>query len=821
MAIPAGFPLYPNGVWNVSFSFPGVPPLDKLSDISKSIDGKSPSLLLIPNIEFIQKVIEGDIGIGDSILKSAFTKNFTSPLTTGNEFVFKKLAELTKIDVANIEKYTKPPQAPVNTSAATGAAGAATGAAGAATGAVNNLKSKSKFILPASEVKVSSEFDLNGIKGFEKALLKSIFETQKPYMEIAKLVVANISKAEDIVARILPLALPIGTPLNTKSAKPIGNAGDATRPKALGFGGGVEIKKAIAKLDALNKKGGETIVTPDGKAIRQTNSALGNAPLTASQSAEQTNFSNNNSPQSDIPPDGYSYSVISAIYSTGTFDPNINYEYTYVDVPAEEDIGENDQGLNLNDDGDPYKGFKPDCIILGIFDSKGNPLNPLAQLDGYDNNGQKVQARNSQGVLLTKAGWILDSPKWKFPSGVYQWPRYGTPTYRYKGTGTNLGQVISSKEKPAPNIVLDSIVGDWEIMKYDTIYPDAIPIKKNLLNNEDAIKGDPVIENFDSPEVTEYQNFFNDLIEFRLATTDGITPEDKAEARASVYPQINVPAHLENVFLYGQSKSSIYTPINVPDLPEKDNPYPDTLRYSMKPYKVYSAPAAGDSRLRGVFGSRMDDRNGNVWVDPEADYQAKIIRVDPTTKIKYTKPGQSEPIVAEIQAFVKNNLILKISDDRQFNIEVYKSTDSSVTTPQYNLYKQLTGLTAYNLENWNYNDNDGILNDRIGFSQSDDGGVGFGNNAPVKNDKNGYRITMWGEINTPYYDTVGGYLAYKEDANKYVEIEKQPDGSWTFQKFRFDIISEGKAIELLRPTLESTGPQIDFLYNQYKSNPNY
>ena len=76
----------------------------------------------------------------------------------------------------------------------------------------------------------------------------SIFETQKPYMEIAKLVVSNISKAEDIVARILPLALPIGTPLNTQSAKPIGNAGDATRPKALGFGGGVEIKKAIAKL---------------------------------------------------------------------------------------------------------------------------------------------------------------------------------------------------------------------------------------------------------------------------------------------------------------------------------------------------------------------------------------------------------------------------------------------------------------------------------------------------------------------------------------------------------------------------------------------
>lgn len=781
---PSGFPLYiSGGKYNVSLSFPGVPPLDKVSDISKSIEGKSPALLLVPNVEFIQKVIEGDIGIGDSILKGAFTKNFASPITTGNEFVFKKLAELTKIDVSNIEKYRKPPQTPSPPSSnptdavagaagaagsVTGAANTAAGAAGSVTGAANALKSKSKFNLPASEVKVSSEFDMAGLKALEKTLLKSIFETQKPYMEIAKLVVANLAKAEDIVARILPLALPLGTPLNTKSAKPVGNGGSGSRPKALGFGGGAEVKKAIARLDALSKKGGETMVSPNGEALRGSNSTPGNAPLTGSQSAGQENFSNNDSPQSPIPPDGYEYRVVSKIFSTGEFDPNIEYQYTYINLPPDEDPGENDQGLNLNDDGDPYKGFKPDCIIFGIFDSKGAPLNPLTPLTGYDSSGAIVQ------TSFAKAQWIVDSPKWKFNPGTITWPSYGEPNF-YFDQGPAKRTTVAKK---AP----DAGTGQppYVLSKYEEG-------QKNLLNKEDAIPGDPVIASFDSVEVSEYQSFFNDLIEFRLATAKGITEEDKVETRSAVYPQLNVSSHLENVFLYGQSKSSYYIPLQVAGLSSKDNPFPALIRKSLKPFKIYSANAAADSNLRKAFGTAMDNTNGNVWVDPESDYAAKVIRVDPTTQITYYKPGSTEPTIATIKSFIKNVTQIQISDNRTFNIEVQKNT----TTNTFFLFDSQTNVTTYYLENWNFNDNDGLIAQDLALTNANTPNqtvqsYGLVNNQPTKNDNNAYKIKIWGDRNTPYYDTVSGLLTWTvgpTGSQKNIDLEKQPDGTWNYTKY--------------------------------------
>ena len=69
----AGFwPLYSNFVTKsqVTLALPGKP-----SNISKSVGGNFPALLLVPNVDFLVAFIKGNIGIADSITKAAMVKN--------------------------------------------------------------------------------------------------------------------------------------------------------------------------------------------------------------------------------------------------------------------------------------------------------------------------------------------------------------------------------------------------------------------------------------------------------------------------------------------------------------------------------------------------------------------------------------------------------------------------------------------------------------------------------------------------------------------------------------------------------------------------
>ena len=92
MALPPIFPLYPDslsGPYNVSLALPG-----PISQISKSIGLTSSAIMLFPNAEFIQKLIDGDLGIADAILKGMMSENFASPNLATDEMAFRKFAEL-------------------------------------------------------------------------------------------------------------------------------------------------------------------------------------------------------------------------------------------------------------------------------------------------------------------------------------------------------------------------------------------------------------------------------------------------------------------------------------------------------------------------------------------------------------------------------------------------------------------------------------------------------------------------------------------------------------------------------------------------------
>jgi len=615
MALPGLFPIYPDPLplkYQVSLAIP-MPP-DTTSDISKSLGITSSYPLLVPNVDMIQAFIKGDIGIADKLTKESLFLNFNHPIAQKDPKVLKSFAKNANFDLPDVEKYKK----------------------------------DGKTKIPKEDV-VVPPMDGIGLKGFEKTLLTSIFETQKPYLEIAKLVIGNVAKIEDIIARVMPLA---GIPLTTKSLKPVGNNGASNRPKAMGYKNGEEVKAALAKLQALSKNGTSVKVDKDGNVTREKNPS-DKSGATASVSGPGTSDN---------------WKIISTVYSTGAFNPKIDYQYIYIDLPPENKQPEEKSDLNLEND-DPFDPFKPKNIILGIFRKDGTPLNPNQPLKSINVNGNGDIIK--QDSIYKSADWILQSPKWKFPSGVYQWPAFGLPTYVWERP---LSQDRNSKTQPSNN----SPAPAWSLKKYKEG-------DKNILNKEDAIIGDPVIAGFDTPEINEYQSYFTDLVKFKMSQAD-LEQADKNTYSKEILDKLNIPSHLENVFLYGQAKSSVYKEINGKPA------YPDSMKISFKPFQIYSAAAEADPKLK-AYSIENNKTPGMIWIDPESDYETKIIRVDPTTNIGYKEAQGESDVKSSIKSFVKNKATFNISNGILFDVEISKNGES----PQF-----VYNTSSYVLENWNY-----------------------------------------------------------------------------------------------------------------------
>ena len=613
MALPGLFPIYPDPIllkYQVSLAIP-MPP-DVTSNISKSLGITSSYPLLVPNVDMIQAFIKGDIGIADKLTKESLFLNFNHPIAQKDPKVLKSFAKNSNFNLPDVEKYKK----------------------------------DGKTKIPKEDV-VVPPMDGIGLKGFEKTLLTSIFETQKPYLEIAKLVIGNVAKIEDIIARVMPLA---GNPLVAKSLKPIGNNGAGNRPKAMGYKNGEEVKAALAKLQALSKSGTNVKVDKNGKATREKNPS-NKSGATASVSG---------------PGSSDNWKIISTVYSTGAFNPKIDYQYIYIDLPPEYKQPEEKSDLDLEND-DP---FKPKNIILGIFRKDGTPLNPSQPLKSVNINGNgDIIQENS---IYKSADWILQSPKWKFPSGVYQWPAFGLPTYtweRYFGV-----EKENSKTQP----ISSGLAPAWELKKYKEG-------DKNILNKEDAIIGDPVIVGFDTPETTEYQSYFTDFVKFKMSQAD-LEQVDKNTYSKEILDKLNIPAHLENVFLYGQAKSSVYKQVN------GGPAYPESMKISFKPFQIYSAEAAADPKLK-AYSIENNKTPGMIWIDPESDYETKIIRVDPTTNIGYKEAQGASDVESSIKSFVKNKATFNISNGILFDVRISKNGQN----PQF-----VYNTSSYVLENWNY-----------------------------------------------------------------------------------------------------------------------
>ena len=623
----AGFwPLYSNFVTKsqVTLALPGKP-----SNISKSVGGNFPALLLVPNVDFLVAFIKGNIGIADSITKAAMVKNLNSPIAASDEMVARHFSKVNNLGLEDkIDKYKD--------------------------------KATGKIKIPKADIALSSENDSLGFKAMEKTILTSIFETQKPYMEIAKMVIDVMISIEDIVARIMPLLAP-PPPINiATSDKPVGNAGGPKddkgiqkRPAAIGYQKGAAIKKAIAELDKITKAGGKLTVNKDGTTSKNP------APLTddeknAKYGEGAADFSD--SQNEKLRELGKKWQIVNAVYSTGDYDPTVDYEYTYKDI-VEDDLK---AGEEPEDDEDPYDKYKPKRIILGIFDSKGVPMNPAGKLKTIGSSG-------AVETNFNKASWVLNSSKWVFPKSTSPnalvWPSFGTPIYtweRLAGLDQKNSKTEPSSSSPAPS---------YSLKKYKEG-------DKNNLNGLDAVAGDPVIAGFDPAEMSIYTRYFTEYTTINMNLAEDLTDAEKKESITTIMSQLNVVSHLENVNLYGQAKTSYY----------QDFTIPETMKLSFMPMQITVEEAKTDPKLAGL--------DGKIWIDPESDYETKIIQVKPVTKIAYSGVKGEPEVQVDIKSFVKNVAIFKIADGKKFNIDIKKNGYS---------FESFTDVDQYSLDNWNYN----------------------------------------------------------------------------------------------------------------------
>ena len=98
------FPLYRDnlltGPSRVSFAFPGI-----TSNISKSLGATVSTFLLVPNVHYLQEFIQGNLGISDTMWKTAININLNSPVSSNEVGVFRKFAEVSGVELGDINKY--------------------------------------------------------------------------------------------------------------------------------------------------------------------------------------------------------------------------------------------------------------------------------------------------------------------------------------------------------------------------------------------------------------------------------------------------------------------------------------------------------------------------------------------------------------------------------------------------------------------------------------------------------------------------------------------------------------------------------------------
>ncbi len=281
----------------IKFSIPNIPSFTSETPNTKPI-------LFVPDVQFLTRFVSGNLGIANKITQK-FTQNALAQIQDP-----KVLREFSKVSGANLGP--NPSQF------------------------FNNGK-----LTPPTQINIDKlPNNLGGLEALEKALIQSIFETQKPYVEIVKLVIENFVDIEDIIAHVLCVA--------GRSKKPSGN------PKALGYQGTQDGGGVSAGLNTLSKLSNKKSINSslDALTVDSINAAAIKVPSTTSLN--------------------YTAITQSIIYSTGQFFENVDYTYIYRDILEEPfEITPGTVSTTIEDEDDSGK---DENIVVAVYDNQWNEL---------------------------------------------------------------------------------------------------------------------------------------------------------------------------------------------------------------------------------------------------------------------------------------------------------------------------------------------------------------------------------------------------------------------------------------------------------------
>jgi hypothetical protein len=473
----------------VKFSIPNIPSLTSTTpDPAPSWwnSDKAP-ILMMPDISYLTKLAEGDVGIADA---------FIAKLMEAGLGAIKSQE--------GFEDFLRASKATEKTKSA-------------------NSFNQGKFSYNLDSLDLSSLTNsLGGMKALEKALVQSILETQKPYIELIKIITESLVDAEDIIARVLAIS--------GRSLKPRYN------PRAFGYNkdGVNKLATAVADIETfLNKY----------------------AQKNASDTTNTNDIINSNTTSNQ-----QGYKILSTEYSTGTFNSKVNYDYTYIDLPADDT---KDYTVPPKKEREEPK--RPEMLVFGIYDSNGNPA--------------------SNDILGAVFSHITSSPKWY---GQFDMIR----DFKYVYTKPGNADVISDS----------SPADDWSLKRDSS----GVPMMELAPNTQILIPHTNLIKDESSDKLDEL----------------GITGAKKEEALAEVVKTSNIQQLISSVvgggFLPSINNNTSDNAVPIPKYPYQpkkisyDNKQvwidPET-QYLMKVVEIVPSFASGND----IGGANNSEPYSDGW----------------------------------------------------------------------------------------------------------------------------------------------------------------------------------------------------------------
>ena len=567
----------------IKFSIPNIP----------SFTSEEPNqlpILFVPNIPFLRKFVDGDLGIAKKITEKYHKKSLSKIKNKDTLLVYNKVSAVNIGD--NIDQFFK----------------------------------DGKFTPPSSISVGKTSNNLGGLDALEKALIQSIFETQKPYITIAKLVIDHFVIIEDIVAHVLGL---VG-----KSKKPRGN------PRALGYQGSQDGGGVGKGLDTLDKFAGKS--GPQNK---------------LSENKLSVDVINSSKPETvTIPfPPPYIAITQSILYSTGEFKENVQYNYIYKDLFEEFNPIIGSQSTTIEDEDETGK---DETIVLGVYNKDWELL--------------------TLGEVKDKLPWIVD----KYQNNAWPQLKPGNDfdfVYFTNILGVEVTNVGGPGDPKSVNILGVDVPIDWKIKKYENEGP-VIEVEGE---GKFIKKGQQVIAlNSDKTRsiLEFYKNYYLDTTSKSLDKAIGDGPPTYLDENGNeVNTKQETLSSLNSILSdYGPLGSLV---IQLEGL--LTNNFMNLSGQGDNTRKLIDK----DKFMKSAYAYKPKKNLKNVWIDPEAEYDMKIIKCDSTSSITYLDTVGTPEKSAVIRRFLRKNMTIQISDGQKIGFFV-KSGD------QYLMILDQTSLTV-------------------------------------------------------------------------------------------------------------------------------